>query len=385
MTQLLKLDTFKKNKTILIGDFNINLLEHTTHRETGDYLNKMQSLNYFPLISRPTRFPEGEQNSRESLLDHIYTNFIHHSISGILHYKITDHLPIFINMSIHDNISKTHKTHFRLFTDENKQLFTRDLIRVEWERLLTEEDLNKNFETFFNTFKRLYDKHFPLVTKNISTKRINNPWITSGLLNSIRQKNQMYKDLKLGHVSTVQYNSYRNRLNALIRLTKRNYYLAIFSNYKSQTKKLWQTINNMTKGNSTHSKLSSIIHENKILTDPKDISNAFNDFFVNVARKLDEKLPQPINDPMSYLQDPLPHAMNAPIANMEDFFQVMKEIKNKKCDVNDFSPAIIKANSHILAVPIITLFNQSIQQGKFPNLLKSARVIPIYKKVQNQI
>ena len=91
----------------------------------------MQSIKYIPLISRPTRFPECQQNGQESLLDHIYTNFIHQSISGILHYKITDHLPIFINMSIADNLSQTKKIQFRHFTEENKQLFTRNLINVD--------------------------------------------------------------------------------------------------------------------------------------------------------------------------------------------------------------------------------------------------------------
>ena len=380
LSNILKHDTFKKSKTILMGDFNINLLEHNDHRETGDFLNKMQSLNYLPLISRPTRFPEGEQNAKESLLDHIYTNFIHQSISGILHYKITDHLPIFINMSIADNTSKTYRIQFRHFTEENKQLFKRRLIDVEWERLLIEEDVDRNFDIFHEKIKELYQNHFPLKTKNVSMKRIQNPWITTGLLNSIKRKNEMYKDLKLGNVSNLQYNVYRNRVNALIRLTKRNYYMNIFSNYKNHTKKLWQTINKMTKSNSSYSKINTIINENKILTNPSDISNEFNDYFVNIANKLDTKLPQPINDPLSYLQGEFPDSMEAPVASLQDFFNVVKELENKKCSVNDFSPSIIKDNAPILASPIISLFNQSIQQAKFPNTLKLAKIVPIYKK-----
>ena len=41
LSSILQHETFKKNKTLLIGDFNINLLEHNEHRETGEYLNKM--------------------------------------------------------------------------------------------------------------------------------------------------------------------------------------------------------------------------------------------------------------------------------------------------------------------------------------------------------
>ena len=380
LSNMLRHDQFKKSKTILIGDFNINLLEHNTHRETSEFMNKMQSLNYLPLISRPTRFPEGEQNARPSLLDHIYTNFIHQSISGIVHYNITDHLPIFINMSIAESTSKTVQIKFRHFTEANKQLFKRSLNNVEWERLLIEDDVDQNFTLFHDKFKELYNNHFPIKTKNVSIKRIQNPWITSGLLNSIRQKNLMFKNLKLGNVNRLNYNAYRNRLNALIRLTKRNYYMNIFSNFKNNTKKLWQTINNMTKSNTTQTKLNTIINDDKIITDPIDISNTFNDFFTNIAKKLDDNLTKPVTDPMSYMQGHFPHSMTAPVANLQDFFDVVKELENKKCGVNDFSPSTIKDNANILASPLVSLFNQSIQQSKFPNILKTARIVPIYKK-----
>ena len=74
---------FCKSDNILLGDLNINLLEHQTHQETGNYLAVIQSLNYILIISRPTRFPVGNQRGNESLLDHIYVNFTLPSISGI--------------------------------------------------------------------------------------------------------------------------------------------------------------------------------------------------------------------------------------------------------------------------------------------------------------
>ena len=67
--------TFKKSKSILAGDFNINLLEHHSHSDTNDYISFMQNHFYLPVITRPTRFPEGQQRAIPSLLDHIYINF----------------------------------------------------------------------------------------------------------------------------------------------------------------------------------------------------------------------------------------------------------------------------------------------------------------------
>ena len=47
-----------------MGDFNINLLEHGSHNPTNNYLSSMQSMHYIPVISRPTRFPQGNERAR---------------------------------------------------------------------------------------------------------------------------------------------------------------------------------------------------------------------------------------------------------------------------------------------------------------------------------
>ena len=373
--------TFKNSSSILLGDFNINLLEHATHNETGEYLNMMQSHSFIPLISRPTRFPEGEQNARPSLLDHIYTNFIHHSIAGIIHYHITDHLPVFLNMVLPEKPSSSEKIKFRLFTRDNKERFKRELINVTWEDILTEEsDINTNFDKFIDIFDRLYNKHFPITTKIISNKRMMNPWISTGLLNSIRHKNRLYKKMKLGLIPQLEYNIYRNRTNALIKLTKRNYYLNIFSTYKKSTKKLWQAINTLSKASVSKSTFSTLIHENKIISDPQDISKAFNDHFVNVAPSLEKKLSKAIQNPLDFLRGVFDKSMDSPEATIEDFSYIVRSMQNKKCPINDFSIEVLKDNIVTLAHPIIFLFNKSIREGKFPNYLKKALVVPIYKR-----
>ena len=84
ITNTLSADIFTNNKTIILGDLNINLLEHSIHLPTNIFINAMQTMNYFPHISRPTRFPDNPQLGAPSLLDHVWTNFSPPSLSGIL-------------------------------------------------------------------------------------------------------------------------------------------------------------------------------------------------------------------------------------------------------------------------------------------------------------
>lgn len=88
LIEILTNDIFRCYNTILLGDFNINLLEHTDHLPTNIFLNAMQALNYFPHISRPTRFPDSPQLGQPSLLDQIWTNFTPPSLSGIFYTAV---------------------------------------------------------------------------------------------------------------------------------------------------------------------------------------------------------------------------------------------------------------------------------------------------------
>ena len=148
VNNLLNNDVFRLNKSLLIGDFNINLLEHSTHVPTNLFLNCMQTLNYFPHISRPTRFPDSPELGQPSLLDQIWTNFTPPSLSGIFHYCISDHLPIFININQQTRPTTKHKINFRVFNTGNHNLFTNELRKINWEELLVLPDTNDNFDLF---------------------------------------------------------------------------------------------------------------------------------------------------------------------------------------------------------------------------------------------
>ena len=62
-----------------------------------------------------------------------------------------------------------------------------------------------------------------------------------------------------------------------------------------------------------------------------------------------------------------------------DVTSVIKSLKNKKSNANEIPVSIIKDNCEHIAIPLSIIFNQSIGKGIFPQPLKHATVIPIYK------
>ena len=74
------------------------------------------------------------------------------------------------------------------------------------------------------------------------------PWLTPGLLKSIQTKNKMPKRLHKNSDNlalTKKYKAYRNALNRLLRLAKRNYYHSILNEDKGNSQMVWQVINEL--------------------------------------------------------------------------------------------------------------------------------------------
>ena len=66
---------------ILLGDYNINLLNSSTDQETGNFLNALFTNSVLPMITQPTRY--GAQSA--TLIDNVITNkCLGQHLSGIL-------------------------------------------------------------------------------------------------------------------------------------------------------------------------------------------------------------------------------------------------------------------------------------------------------------
>ena len=57
----------EKKETILIGDFNINILNSNSDRDTSSFMNKIYSNSFYPTINIPTR----TTSTSKTLIDNI--------------------------------------------------------------------------------------------------------------------------------------------------------------------------------------------------------------------------------------------------------------------------------------------------------------------------
>jgi hypothetical protein len=108
--------------------------------------------------------------------------------------------------------------------------------------------------------------------------------------------------------------------------------------------------------NTKHKTIKSIRVDGEVIEDERLVAEQFNSFFVNVATNLDSQIPQ--------------DQLRTDIITM---------VKKTSSDKNTIPVNILKFAKHVLCSPISMLINNSLISGVFPKLLKSARIIPIFK------
>ena len=116
-----------------------------------------------------------------------------------------------------------------------------------------------------------------------NTKRDNKLWISRGLIKSSKTKEKLYKKFIKNPTKNNEqiYKKYRNKLNHLIRIAKKNYYCKKFSQAQNDIKSTWNTINQLLDKQKSKNFLprSFLNDDNVEINDQNLIANNFNDFF----------------------------------------------------------------------------------------------------------
>ena len=367
-------------RCLLAGDFNIRLEQDST--ENSIFTESMRSQHFFPVITKPTRFPPDNRSS-PSLLDLIWTNSLNVLNSGIVYHDTTDHCPTFIQLPIINNSVHSDndfvKISFRLNNTETRESFSRAVASFNWPSLAS-DDINTFVSDFTSTLNNMYCANFPLKTKNISKKQIMNPWCTPEIRKLIHNKSEYFKLLQIGSVSKEENNTYKNRVKSVISTAKRNYYNNLFAQNFDNIRKTWKTINFLIGTNNRGNSIKKLILNGVEYSDDSSLAEIFSDHFSSISAALQANIPRSyrnaadmvgVHDFEPFFLDPCtPDECSAII----DAMKITNEGKN------NLPIRLLKANKDIFSPVISEIVNQSISTGVFPDQLKIATVIPVFKK-----
>ena len=202
-------------------------------------------------------------------------------------------------------------------------------------------------------------------------------------MKSINKKNRLYeKFIRSPSLSNERkYKTYKNKLNHLIRTAKRKYYDTNFESAKNDFRTTWKLLNEVINKRKSKSPLpSSFASEGKTITDPVEIADKFCKYFTNIGPNLARAIRDVNSSFRSFLGD-----VNHPPITLQptdpcELESICSMFASGKAPYYDsISMRVIKHSFHLISAPLANIINLSLQKGIFPDKLKIAKVIPIYK------
>ena len=196
------------------------------------------------------------------------------------------------------------------------------------------------------------------------------------------KKRQNYFRLhRRGLITTEFYNSYRNFVTSRIRKSKLFYYSDLFSKHKSDSKRTWNILNGLIKSqNSNSSEVEKIVVNNSSICNKSEISEIFNTHFSTIGERITDSMQNIHRGHLRYLSNvSMSNSFFLRPITIQNVLDSIDGLKSKSCSIEMYPVKILKILKEKIAPIFTQILNRSICDGYFPNFLKIARVIPLFK------
>ena len=383
LSKFMKVEANKK-PLFLTGDMNLDIFNCETDPKVRTYIQKIKQNFFMPAITKATRVTLRKSTCIDNILFNVnYNKTIN---SGIIQAKISDHFPIFIlidgaldEATQNNNLTKIEKY---VVNDQNITLFEEKVNNYNWNSVMQSCDANEGFNNFISCVKKIHSECFPVETKYLKQKNILNKWMTKGLRKASKHKQRLYKKfLKLKSPSNEKkYKSYAKIFDKLIKNAKVLHYAGLLKKYEGNIKKMWSTMKEIIYKNKEKLSFPNYIQVNgNDIWEKKKIAEEFNSFFTNVGHDLASKI-KPAKSNFKNFLTKITSKFKIDKLQEEDLKTAFNSLKiNKSPGYDKISAKIIKNCFSALKAPLLYLYNLSISTGTFPDQMKIAQVIPLFK------
>lgn len=363
---------------IFIGDININILE--TNDSSIEYVSILGQCGFISTINNPTRV---ERNCN-SCIDHIFIKPKHNNTDNLIPIvvtsNVTDHYTTILQIVFSENKSTCINEKCISILDSNK--LKTSLQNMSWEPVYLSGDVesatNKFIAIVTNTIKQC------TINKKIRRKVTKiNKWVTNALLKSINTKNKLFKNCQKNPGNEElkrEYKEYKNKLTSLIRKAKQNYYKKLITDNKDNNKGLWKAVQEISKTKNKISQITSLKNnENVLITDTKLIANEFNKTFIEMGKKLADKIN--INSNFTFKKITTMNSFVLLPTEKNEIKNIIRDLKNNKTPgLDNIKSETLKPIAELVLDPLVYIINWCMTEGYWPTAFKDSLVIPIYKK-----
>lgn len=357
-----------KVNIIIAGDFNVHF--NTNQAEATRFCDSMVSYGLKQTIYEPTRL--------DNCLDNVFVSSDMDVCSvSVADVNLTDHKSqvVVCMIPITDGRFTQSQKVCRPLTQRGLNKFHNIVDSLSWDFIGGNSDVNKCFEHLTTLLENAYQQAFP--EKTYTVRSDHSPaveWFSDDLkmmrehLNFLGELKRQYTLIGIDH----EIKKYKKLYQDAIKKAKIRANDNLISSSKNPSKTMWQIINkHRGKSGGTDD------HENK------PTPNDFNNFFSHIAQNIVLGIPVSDNDPLEYLSGSTLPATSFSFSEVSfnEVRDVIDSLKNKHSrDIFGLNIKLIKTVKNCIIIPLTKLINLCFQQNTFPEVLKTAVVVPIFKK-----
>lgn len=390
-----------------IGDINIDILKDQNYRNV--YLNSLYSHGFVSCINSPTRVT----SSSSSCIDNLFFKSLSNKdiFAGIYRSAITDHYAIFwgwqkpaltdkkvCNEESNDPVDNTNINTIICKKKLNMDKLLANIECVDWSEVFKQNNVDIALRAFLDILRcQITNSTDEILIKNNSKYKPLKPWMTKGLLVSIRKRDKLRRQInKLSQTPSCcvndlqtmknKFKQYRNYLTHLINYTKSSYYKNKLLESAGNSKALWTTIDEISGRVKKKQEIKGldIDGETCLVTENAQlIADTFADYFTNIG----EQLASEVNRAPPLAE---PTVVNARSFNINSMFLTPiteQEVNDLILSLKDGTSSgydgiqvnVIKSTRLYIVAPLTHIFNLCLESGVFPEEFKTAIIVPIFK------
>ena len=273
----------------------------------------------------------------------------------------------------------------------DRENFLLDILNIDWYSVteLHKGDPNHSFNTFEANINSLLDKYMPL--KKMTNKEIkqqHKPWITIGIRTSIERREHLYKkfikakNIQIKEEYHRRYKELRNQIVMLCRQSKNIHYQKFFTENSWNAKNTWKGIKSIININSTmKTEPTSLMVNNDLISDPKEIANTFNNHFSTIAKELQGNIYHNGQDFTKYLTNRNEHNFFITPTDKHEICNLINNIEiNKATGPHSIPSNTLHLRKINISEPLSDIINLSFEKGVYFDNLKISKTIPAFKE-----
>ena len=179
--------------------------------------------------------------------------------------------------------------------------------------------------------------------------------------------------------------TYRNKVNHLITRSFKDYCKRLIDRSLNKSKTMWDIINKKLNKKSKHTKakIKKIRNkQNELVTSNTDISHTFNKFYTSIGKNIANNIRDvPNNICTSPDRGRVQNSIYLSDTSSDEVELIIKGLQsNKATRTNDIPTKFLKMARPVISPFLANIFNSCTKEGIYPDALKVAQVIPIYKR-----